>query len=99
VRFRLSLIVNEVWQSQLLTKKVSTRVLDEVITATFGVIKEAIANGEVIRLADFGTFCTKSIKQRNGRNPKTGEPIIIPAKISPHFKASKHLKDLINKEP
>ena len=43
----------------------------------------------------FGTFSVKDRAARSGRNPQTGDPITIPAKV-PSFKASKALKDALN---
>ena len=57
---------------------------------------EALANGEDVRIAAFGTFSVKSRPARTGRNPRTGEPVSISASRSPSFKAGKTLKDSLN---
>lgn len=59
-------------------------------------IKEAMKNGEEVRIPDFGTFKVAKRKAREGRNPATGKTIQIPASKVPKFTPSKGLKDLIN---
>jgi integration host factor subunit beta len=53
--------------------------------------------GEKIELRGFGSFRVRGRGARRGRNPKTGEPVNIPAKRVPYFKAGKELKELINR--
>lgn len=53
--------------------------VERAIRATFDVIKEAMVNGDEVRVSGFGTFCTRNTKERQGRNPSTGEAITIPA--------------------
>lgn len=74
------------------TKKDITVVVDEV----FDTIKNTLASGEKVAIAGFGSFDVVERAERQGRNPKTGETIIIGASKSPKFKASKALKDIVN---
>ena len=67
-----------------------------VIDATIETIKETLANGEKIQLVGFGTFEVSERAERMGRNPKTGEEIVIPASKAPKFKAGKAFKDEVN---
>lgn len=60
------------------------------------VIKETLAAGEDITLVGFGTFTVAAKPERQGRNPKTGETITIPATKVPKFKPGKLLKDAVN---
>lgn len=53
--------------------------VERAIRATFDVIKEALIKGDEVRVSGFGTFCTRNTKERQGRNPATGEAITIPA--------------------
>jgi DNA-binding protein HU-beta len=53
-------------------------------------------NGEKVQLVGFGTFEVKTREERVARNPKTGEPITVPASKHPAFSASKALKDQLN---
>ena len=74
------------------TKSYATKVLNSVLDG----IADALSEGKEVRLIGFGTF---RITQRNasqGRNPRTGERIMIPASLVPRFKAGKALKEAIN---
>lgn len=70
-----------------------------VVNAFFEGITEALKNGRRVELRGFGSFVTKSRSGRTGRNPKTGEKVVIPAKIIPSFKAGRHLLNAINNQP
>lgn len=59
-------------------------------------ITNALAQGDEVKLIGFGTFSTAKRQSREGRNPKTGEVITIPAKNVAKFKAGKGLMDAIN---
>ena len=61
------------------------------------VITAALADGEKIALAGFGTFETRERAARTGRDPRTKQPIEIAAATVPAFKANKALKDAVNK--
>jgi hypothetical protein len=50
----------------------------------------------LIELRGFGSFRVRERGARRGRNPKTGDPVSIPAKRVPYFKPGKELKELIN---
>ena len=69
---------------------------DEAVDGVFAVIGDALAAGDEVRIAGFGTFGTRSRPARTGRNPRTGEPVSISASTSPTFKAGKALKDAVN---
>ena len=68
----------------------------EAVNAVLSVMKEGLAGGKKITLVGFGTFATAVRKERAGRNPKTGEAILIPEKIAVTFKAGSALKALVN---
>jgi DNA-binding protein HU-beta len=59
-------------------------------------IKDALKTGEKVSLVGFGTFYIKSKGERNGRNPRTGEKIKIPAKTIVTFKPGKEFRDVVN---
>ena len=65
------------------------------ITTAFDAITEALVEGDRVNLPGFGTFEGRDRKARNGRNPQTGETILIPATRAPAFVASKALKDAL----
>ena len=67
-----------------------------VVLDTFmDVVKDTLVNGDKIALTGFGTFEVAERAARKGRNPKTGEEILIPASKAPKFKAGKALKDAV----
>ena len=70
---------------------------DRVIAATFETISNAMAEGDKVQVSGFGIFDVKKREARTGHNPRTKEAIEIPASKQPAFKASKTLKDAVNK--
>ena len=71
---------------------------ETAVNALVGSIEEALVKGDKVQLIGFGTFETREIKARQGRNPrKPGEVIAIAASKAPVFKAGKALKDAVNK--
>ena len=71
----------------------------EAVDGVFAAIGDALANGEEVRIAGFGTFGTRSRPARTGRNARTGEAVSISASTSPTFRAGKTLKDTVNAGP
>ena len=69
---------------------------DAAVSATLNAITAALKAGDKVQLIGFGTFEVKATAAREGRNPKTGEAIAIPASKKPTFSASKVLKDEVN---
>ena len=76
-----------------MTKKDAER----VINATVDTITETLTKGEKVQISGFGIFEVKAREARVGRNPRTSEPIQIPATRQPAFKASQALKNTISK--
>ena len=66
------------------------------LTKTLQIIQKSVAKGDEVKLVGFGTFSRLSRKSRNGRNPKTGAPVVIPGSKVPRFKPGKDFKDLLN---
>ena len=85
-------LVEDVAEAAELTKKDAERLVELV----FDSIIQSLNKGEKIELRGFGSFRVRGRGARRGRNPKTGEPVNIPAKRVPYFKAGKELKELIN---
>ena len=69
---------------------------DSAVAEVFATIAEALARGEKVSIAGFGTFATRSRPARRGRNPATGESIAIAAATAPSFKAGKTLRAALN---
>jgi len=63
-----------------------------VVDGVFSEIASALASGKAVRIAEFGSFSVYERKERRGRNPRTGEEIVIPARKAIRFKASKNLR-------
>ena len=76
--------------------KVSKGDAEAAVNAVLGVITDGLARGEAVSIAGFGTFTVKHRPARQGRNPRTGEPIGIAASSVPSFKAGKGLRDAVN---
>ena len=70
---------------------------EAALTAAIDAITEALAREEKVQLVGFGSFEIKARAERMGRNPKTLEPVHIPASKAPVFKAGKALKDAVSK--
>lgn len=81
---------------QISTKaKVSQKEAGECLNATIEAISAALAKGDKITLVGFGTFQVRQRAAREGRNPRTGAVLKIPAKKSPVWTAGKNLKERI----
>ena len=65
------------------------------MAAVFETITETLVDGEKVQLVGFGTFEVRDRKERQGQNPQTKEPIVIPATKVPAFKAGKSLKEAV----
>jgi integration host factor subunit alpha len=69
---------------------------DIMVTAVFDLIKVSLEQGENIKLPGFGSFTVRDKRQRDGRNPKTGEAMPITARKVVTFKASHLLRDRVS---
>ena len=67
-----------------------------VINTIFESMVEALQHGEGIEIRGFGSFTVRPYKPYAGRNPRTGQPVPVPAKRLPFFKVGKELKELVN---
>ena len=85
--------VSKVAESADISKQKAASAVDAVIEA----IKGSLKSGDDVRLVGFGTFTVSNRAATTGRNPRTGEPIQIPASKQPKFKAGKELKEAVNK--
>ena len=79
------------------TTGVSKKDAAAVIDATFEKITAAMVEGDKVQVVGFGTFEARERAAREGKNPLTGEKIMIDACKVPIFKAGKALKDTVNK--
>lgn len=75
---------------------VSEKDVKSVINATLSAISNALKENDKVQILGFGTFETKTVEARDGRNPKTGEAIKIDAHKKVHFTTAQTLKEHIN---
>jgi DNA-binding protein HU-beta len=68
----------------------------KAVDAVFDSISAQLKQGNEVRLVGFGTFLVTKRAASEGRNPRTGEPVHIPASKQPKFRAGKGLKDTVN---
>ena len=68
---------------------------DAAVSAVLGAIPDAHKAGDKIQLVGFGTFEVRNRAAKQGRNPRTGETMTVPASKVPAFKAGKALKDAV----
>ena len=68
----------------------------KAVDAVFDGIINSLKKGDEVRLVGFGTFTVAERAASEGRNPRTGEKIDIPASKQPKFKPGKTLKDALN---
>ena len=85
-------LVTSVAGSSGLSKADAAKAVDSIFESITG----ALQSGSEVRLVGFGTFSVANRAATTGRNPRTGEPIHIPASKQPKFKAGKGLKSAVN---
>jgi len=76
------------------TKRESLKIVDQL----FEYIKTSLEGGEDVLISGFGKFSVKDKRSRKGRNPQTGDPILLSARKIVTFKYSGKLRDTINDE-
>ena len=74
-----------------LTKKAAS----DALAATIDAVSSTLKKGGKVQITGFGTFVVRDRSARQGRNPRTGEPIHIPATKSPAFVSGKGLKQAV----
>lgn len=72
------------------------RQCEVIVNSIFDAIRDALAAGEKVELRGFGSFKVRERRSRDGRNPKTGEPVHVPPKTVPYFKPGKDLREQVN---
>ena len=69
---------------------------EKAVNAVLAVVSETLAGGDSVQIARFGTFEVRERAEKQGRNPRTGETITVPAAKVPAFKAGRGLKDAVS---
>jgi integration host factor subunit beta len=72
------------------------RQTEVIVNILFNSITEALSDGDKVELRGFGSFRIRDRNPREGRNPKTGDTVHIPAKKVPFFKAGKELREMVD---
>jgi len=75
---------------------ITKRRAEIIVNVIFGSIINALASNDKVEVRGLGSFNLRHRKERNARNPKTGEPVMVPAKSVPFFKTGKELKELVD---
>lgn len=87
-------IVDHVFEKVGFSKKEAT----EVVESIFDIVKRHLENGQKVKVSGFGTFVVHDKQPRRGRNPQTGDSIVIRGRRVLGFKASPVLKKSLNRE-
>ncbi len=74
------------------------RDVEKIVDTVFDEITKALVNGDRVELRGFGAFSVKERDARMGRNPRTGESVLVEAKRLPFFKTGKALRERLNDE-
>ena len=75
----------------------TARDVDDAVNSILNAMTAALAQGSRIEIRGFGSFSLNYRPPRVGRNPKSGDTVEGPAKIVPHFKAGKEMRDRVDK--
>ncbi|MFM8552942.1 MAG: HU family DNA-binding protein [Nitrospiraceae bacterium] len=73
------------------------RQAEVVVNTIFNSIRNSLQKGDKTEIRGFGSFRLRARRMKEGRNPKTGATVAVPAKRVPFFKAGKELKELLNR--
>tara|TARA_S200000501_G_scaffold71551_1_gene63502 strand:+ start:71 stop:349 length:279 start_codon:yes stop_codon:yes gene_type:complete len=71
--------------------------LEQTVATILNLISNSLDNGDRVEIRNFGTFSVRSRDQRISRNPKTGTSVLVEPKNHPYFRASKYLRESLNK--
>ncbi|ACI18563.1 MULTISPECIES: HU family DNA-binding protein [Dictyoglomus] len=85
--------IAKVAEKAKITKKEATKVVNAVLET----ITEALSKGDTVQFVGFGTFSVRKRAAREGRNPRTQQPIKIPATKVPVFRPGKELREAVKK--
>ncbi len=76
--------------------QLALRDMDFAVKTVLDSMTQALANGQRIEIRGFGSFSLSTRSPRVGRNPKSGEKVLVPGKQVPHFKAGKELRERVD---
>ena len=75
----------------------TARDVDDAVNSILNAMTAALAQGSRIEIRGFGSFSLNYRPPRVGRNPTSGDTVEVPAKIVPHFKAGKEMRERVDK--
>lgn len=76
--------------------QLAARDIDYAVKTVLDAMAQALANGQRIEIRGFGSFSLSERLPRVGRNPKSGEKVMVPGKQVPHFKPGKELRERVD---
>jgi integration host factor subunit beta len=76
--------------------QLAARDTDYAVKTVLDAMTQALASGQRIEIRGFGSFSLSQRSPRVGRNPKSGEQVLVPGKQVPHFKAGKELRERVD---
>lgn len=77
-------------------RDISKKDIEIIVNTVFDSMRKALIDGDRIEIRGFGSFTIKHRESRQGRNPKTGSSVSIPAKRVPFFTVGKELRERVN---
>ncbi len=93
--WRSTLTKSELIDAVAMETELSKRQTGEIVDLILDEIRNALVAGDKVQLIPFGSFIVRERKKREGRNPKTGATLTIPARNVPSFTAGKGLRDAV----
>ncbi len=85
-------IVNQVAEQSGITQKKTV----ETVETLMELMKSSLESGDDVLISGFGKFCVKNKRKRRGRNPATGDDLILDARRTVTFRCSGKLRDRVN---
>ena len=85
-------LIDSIYNQADLPKKESSQLVESILE----IIKRTLEGGEDVLISGFGKFCVKDKRKRRGRNPQTGEDLMLGERRVVTFKCSGPLRDKIN---
>lgn len=89
----IALLAND---PMVIANRLTVRDVDGAVNSILNAMTAALAQGSRIEIRGFGSFSLNYRPPRVGRNPKSGATVEVPAKIVPHFKAGKEMRERVD---